>query len=1234
MSTRVLIIDPDINFIVNIKQALEGTGEFEVSLSANGVAAADTLQGQLHDLVLIAFDVPDMDVMELLALLRHVQSKIAVILCPQTEAEQARVRLMDVQGAINKPYVARDLIPYLRSVLARHAPPPSSPVKRDQQGDEFVPPEMPPSVQQFIQSVEPPEGKPSPTELPDRVDVDKVPPRTPPPSHEPESARFLEELEAMEDIYQGRYEDAGDAGDDVSGLGGTRLLDDDEEELRPTTQLLSWDDVDQTATLPGTDPLDEFPLPDDDDVLYEHGWVDKRQTSEEHEAVLLPDFGDEPPTDVEDTPTIPAHDLDSVRQFIATTQDPAPEEFGDVLDAVAHSPLPEERQRSPQDRAFHDLVDSMRVPETSRAGLSGLEDLLESIARDAAYDLDQHGEDADSTLDYVLDAIRRVTPPPTDYSDDDDEVADDAPDDTDETIGSVINNLFDPSFQGVLDALDGEEIDENAYTEPTYSTTAQEGSQDGIGPAREDQITFEELDELAAAEDAPDWLAGYEAEDIEPPLTLPEAPGSSLPGPAGPVIDEPPMTKEDSSSYPATAALSAVTGDADDEFSLDDLLSQIEGQLPATRRPQLRPLPSWEKEAQEELAQEDARRMAALFDHIEGESEEAPPPVPPDIPLPEHIAPPPEPRVDTQATPVLPPRDADDVPSSEVVQEIDTEPSEPVLDLPPASTDTDWETTEVLVQHTDSAADFELPLSPGEDALAGLLDTDTGDEVVEHSLADLLAMVDLPPDELPPEDVIQDEEFAPPDEEATERFGLELPPEEEPHYAADDAADEPYTFERASVEEDADIYAPGATDAGDMAFVAFDDDAPDGASYEDDQQREADEAAAVALEELFEAEEFTPDEAAPAITDFAFPPDDDHLIPMPVDVAARLFGGELDEDDIQDEDPDDEDEDALLAQVAVQLTQFSLESSAQATMLSSPGQRLADAGDLPDVAMTRLFEIVDHAWHAATVDSDSLIRFISLPEAGEFLLYSMVVEDDLILSMVFNANTPVRTIRRQATRLSESLAFVPDGEGDDAIADDAPEAAAEFAGADMAGKDPAGADMAPEPAAAETLPSRPTDMRPPEGLADALDDYPEAAEAAGAQPAEASIPLRPRPDVPYLDYTCLWLLHDPRKELSSELIDALHDWIHEIASENAWDVDALDVQPDYVTLTLGIPQNTTPDGVIMKLMDETTARTRDRYDVGGNGDSLWVDGYYMVAPSRPLTDREISRFITYQRQYN
>jgi hypothetical protein len=201
----------------------------------------------------------------------------------------------------------------------------------------------------------------------------------------------------------------------------------------------------------------------------------------------------------------------------------------------------------------------------------------------------------------------------------------------------------------------------------------------------------------------------------------------------------------------------------------------------------------------------------------------------------------------------------------------------------------------------------------------------------------------------------------------------------------------------------------------------------------------------------------------------------------------------------------------------------------------------------------------------------------------------------------------VRLIRRQARRLSESLAFVPENgqaEGAPYAVEDVP-----------------------------TRPSRPTDPRVPRELRDVLQV---SAPEATAEPGEGSVPHRPpkpRPDEPYAAYTCLWLPDDAGLEMPEDFAGALVARLRDLAEDNAWTLEDVDIRADYVQITLSVPHSILPDHAVTLLMDETAPLGDDYFfNVAEDDAPFWADGYYIVTPPRDLTEREIARYITYQRQ--
>ncbi len=933
MST-ILLTDANISFLVRLKAALEETGEFRVTLAANLSAAEEALRAGQVDAAVIDFELPQASVAEAVRKLRAHQPTLPILVTLSDETQFDEISALPIQDVLRKPYSARDLIPRLRNMLQRNAtPPPPS--------DEFAPPQMPPELRGLVNDR--PAAQPSsPTELLDEVEREKL-------------DNILEELEAWEQTQT------------------PPVPQSDEHE----TALLGWQEPPETRKLAETDVLDET--------------EQVRREEKRHRATRpLSPRDDEPPRAPDDTPPVPLQDLEGVRQFLATDPTAHQEGFGEVLDAVAQAP-PEDKPRSPRDQEFHELVDSMRLPQEQTARRRRLEDLLASIAADIQPPTEEPPLTPDDTLGYVLEALRQGTSPHADET----LTTDDALEDT--TIGEAIEDLFDPSFQGVLAALAGEEIDEEAFEEPTYDTGPVRRT--SAPPPDEDRITPEAMH----PDDAPAWMQAADDEQAEG-VPLPTA-----------ETEPPPDGEAEGELSPATAALSAVNAE-DEEFSLDALLRQIEEQLPLAQahRPKLKPLPSWQREG--ELTGTDD--MQALFDRAEGVRRD------------EHIHEPPLYEGDTRPSAAVRAELAEQAPQSGDTVPVAV-PDEGLIPLP------------------------EAPAPPTDDL------TEVDEDAIAEAFYEGVRTQAPPPPTLP-------EEVPPP-----------------------------------------------------------------------------------------------------------LPPDDEHLIPMPVEEATQRIEAAVAAEEAQEEETE-------AAQIAVQLTQYALESSAQATILARDDELIASAGHLDEAAVQALFAEAAHAWAHSDLESGALMRYVALPEVGEVLLYSLRVEEGFTLSMAFHRDTALSAIRRQARRLQEALALVP------------------------------------EAPAARTQPSRPTALKPPSGLREAVATQ----TAPSPPPAEEAAPL--------VGYTVLLLPDDPRVELRDELAEALRAWLPEIAEAEGWRADDVDVQADYVVLTLGVPEDLSPDAAITQIMERSTERVRAAWPELGEA-PLWADGYYVVTPPRPLGEREIARVLTVQR---
>lgn len=114
---------------------------------------------------------------------------------------------------------------------------------------------------------------------------------------------------------------------------------------------------------------------------------------------------------------------------------------------------------------------------------------------------------------------------------------------------------------------------------------------------------------------------------------------------------------------------------------------------------------------------------------------------------------------------------------------------------------------------------------------------------------------------------------------------------------------------------------------------------------------------------------------------------------------------------------------------AQHLTRLTLESSAQAALITNNNALWAYAGQLSQAAAKELAQMVQRYWDWRG-DSD-LLRFVRLAATEQaHMLYATRLSTTLILALVFDGETPFSTIRSQAGRLATSLSSAPDAAED------------------------------------------------------------------------------------------------------------------------------------------------------------------------------------------------------------
>jgi len=115
-----------------------------------------------------------------------------------------------------------------------------------------------------------------------------------------------------------------------------------------------------------------------------------------------------------------------------------------------------------------------------------------------------------------------------------------------------------------------------------------------------------------------------------------------------------------------------------------------------------------------------------------------------------------------------------------------------------------------------------------------------------------------------------------------------------------------------------------------------------------------------------------------------------------------------------------------VSKAAQHLTRLTLESSAQAALITRERELWAYAGGLSQNAANELAATVSRHWDGQK--GNDLLRFVRLESTkAEHMLYATSMTVDVILALVFDAETPFSTIRSQANSLARSLAIAKTG---------------------------------------------------------------------------------------------------------------------------------------------------------------------------------------------------------------
>lgn len=337
---------------------------------------------------------------------------------------------------------------------------------------------------------------------------------------------------------------------------------------------------------------------------------------------------------------------------------------------------------------------------------------------------------------------------------------------------------------------------------------------------------------------------------------------------------------------------------------------------------------------------------------------------------------------------------------------------------------------------------------------------------------------------------------------------------------------------------------------------------------------------------------------------------------------------------------------------AQRLTRLTLESSAQAALITRGKQLWAYAGGLSQEAAGELVRLITRNWDEQ--NGGDLLRFARLETThAEHMLYATTLSVGTILALVFDAETPFSTIRAQANSLARSLsvektgplppfkseaaqkgrinrpALIVNEDGEPELPSimgilseiPSPKPSAQPAFQSVR-QESTPIEMQPaSPVVASSIVSR--ESSPAIRLGDLLVGELDETIKHQAQELDVTAPSKPqRPPTPVrapqpgeldetrphsitevagrvilepasaglyqLNYACLLVPRFSSHYLTGDLADHLGTWLPNVCVAFAWRLEFQAVRPEYMQWVVSVPPNTSP-GYLMRIMRQQTS---------------------------------------------
>ncbi|HLA06339.1 MAG TPA: IS200/IS605 family transposase [Anaerolineales bacterium] len=376
---------------------------------------------------------------------------------------------------------------------------------------------------------------------------------------------------------------------------------------------------------------------------------------------------------------------------------------------------------------------------------------------------------------------------------------------------------------------------------------------------------------------------------------------------------------------------------------------------------------------------------------------------------------------------------------------------------------------------------------------------------------------------------------------------------------------------------------------------------------------------------------------------------------------------------------------------AQHLTRLTLESSAQAALITRGDQLWSYAGQLSQNAAKELAITVTRHWDGQK--GSDLLRFVRLEATkAEHMLYATRLADDVVLALVFDAETPFSTIRSQAGKLADSLSFSEADAVETPMAQNQPPAwfdsPTEYLDAGEDGDVPSISDIlsdvpppTPQPG---MIPISEVDWSTRPSTARSTQYSRESSPAIRVndllisnqnndqtvehvvQDFDATMPSKssPRPETPLrrprrgeldetrphsitevanrvmlepispglynLTYACLLVPRFSSHYLTGDISDRLSEWLPQICIAFGWRLEFLAVRPEYIQWVLNVPPATAP-GYLMRIMrqqiSEKIFTEFPRLKKENPSGDFWAPGYLIMGGTQPHPPQLVKDYI-------